>query len=277
MEKKNSGRKKNKGKEPAQKEQQQQQQQLVLYRASHIVCMSWNILHQKRVKIEELAWEHRLPLINMRIKQIPYSVICLQEVDLPSAMDSFGHFEKLYHIVANTQGERHKSEIGCLSMFLKEDWKILKVVDISCGILTFVRIRGTKNSFWICNVHLNSAKQETRVNLIESVLGRVACSHLHGKQKYPVVICGDFNERVKCGRAMHKLLAANKMDLKNTSPPSCYVRNGYRRFDKAYGWRITVEYFDRIEMEEELVQKKTPIPNNFEPSDHIPVEFFIQI
>lgn len=266
MEKKKNSEKKKKEEEP-----------LVLCRASHVVCMSWNILHQKWVEGKKLTWEHRLPLIIMRIRQICYSVICLQEVDLPSVMDSFSQFEKLYYVIPNTQDKRHKSDVGCLSLFLKEHWKILKTVDTSCGILTLLRIRGTKDPLWICNVHLNSGRQETRINQILSVLGKVACSHLYGKKKYPMVICGDFNESVRQGREMHKLLAANKMNLKNTSPLSCYVKNKYRRFDKAYGWHITVEYFDRVEMEEKLVQKKTPIPNNFEPSDHIPVEFFIQI
>lgn len=247
-------------------------------RSRYALGLTWNILHQRYVKQElvdsGLTWEHRLPLINMRLRKENYSYICLQEVDLTTVDESFGNFKKVYHLIPNVQGKRHNSDIGCLTMLSKSHWDVIEVVETSVGVHVLANLTITDQKIWICNVHLKKgykSGQETRIEQLKAVMGVVALGHLKYKEKHPAVIVGTFNDDFKPGRKITEMLRKNRMYPQSHTPKSYCIGNRYRPFDRAIGWKTEVFYCEWPEF------KFVKIPDNYVPSDHIPIEFYIKV
>ena len=214
------------------------------------------------VSPELLLWENRLPKIISIIKN--YDIICLQEVDLiyiNDIVDLLPGYQYCSHILYKEGQDKsiykRTNPIGNITL-----WKNINCIDgkfNSCAVFTKFSI--LSNDFLLINVHLKGGRdfERERINQLKACLKNT---------DNKTIICGDFNDQFE--NELTKLLNGFTL-YPNQLTCCCYQSftktQNYHSFDHVVSKQLTITQHPTDIME--------PIPNETNPSDHLPIKFDI--
>lgn len=230
------------------------------------LCVTWNVLAEKYSN-SPIPYELRLNQIKYYLHGKPFSIICLQEVNLETFTEDFGEFSTQYTLLPNIVGKTHKNKIGNAIFMKQDEWNVLDKINSSTGVHIIAVHMKTGIHMWISNIHLKAGYNSgelTRVAQIKSNIKRIK-----NKGDYPAVICGDFNDDVKPRRKLYSILRAADFRIKSNLL-SCYHGGKFYAFDHAMSNSFKIRY---VPHDYELI----PIPNDEAPSDHYPIMFKIYV
>lgn len=101
--------------------------------STKVLCITWNILAEKYSN-HSIPYDLRLNQIKYYLRGQPFSIICLQEVNLKSFEDDFGDFRAEYTLFPNIIGRQHKNKIGNAIFMKQDEWNIIDKIDSSTGV-----------------------------------------------------------------------------------------------------------------------------------------------
>jgi len=204
--------------------------------------VTWNILAQRYYKEIIYTWESRLHNIITILKSFDADIICLQEVEIASFSNDFKILiENRYNFYGHEIFKKRKCPIGCF-ILVKTNLEIKEVFSTSAAVIVNIPILGR-----IANIHLRSGSKgkEDRERQLNSIL------------KYsPDIIIGDFND------SSIQIDGYEKHNYKVT----CFSKNRFGLFDNIY---TRYNYIVLIDLQD--ITSITEMPNNSNPSDHIPL------
>lgn len=129
----------------------------------------------------------------------------------------------------------------------------------------------SEHKLWISNIHLKagvSTHEDIRINQINSTLKLIKDLDI------PCCIIGDYNDDLKKYRKLYHLLYENGFNS-NISPPSCYVPD-WKGITKLWNFDHVFTK-NKIKTEHINIPKCRPIPDQDNPSDHLMIQFIINI
>ena len=218
-----------------------------------IELVTWNILAQRYIHNDLVfEWSDRLSIILRNIEGLNPDVLCLQEVELSTAVDDFGSLFDLYNYSIHQINKKRNSPIGNMTLWKKDTFKLEGETPLynSSGVHTILEHIMSSRKVWISNIHLRAGlrtKEKERVNQLKSTFKLI-------KDDIPCCIVGDFNDDLDQERKrlfdpqsnLHKLIIDNGL-VCNISPDTCYVAatGGVPSFDNEE-WSGSFFRFDHI-------------------------------
>ncbi|HSW76375.1 MAG TPA: endonuclease/exonuclease/phosphatase family protein [Candidatus Saccharimonadales bacterium] len=219
-----------------------------------------------------LDWTVRLPLIIHTVKG--YDIICLQEVDIDHT-DHITRFlpdyDAVHHIDTSNlkvcKKDKRTNPVGCIILWKKNKFVLNDFVRTSCALIANVSYNDVK--FAVCNVHLKAglySEFETRVRQISSCIKTL--------DKYDrAIICGDFNDTLDDSADITNKIISSGFQLFATRDPTCHVYTDEYKSHRYYAFDHVAT--KKLKVVVDPLPPIGPIPNEDEPSDHIPIKFTV--
>jgi endonuclease/exonuclease/phosphatase family metal-dependent hydrolase len=245
-----------------------------LYLCSYNVLAQAYIGHLKTAGIPQqwLNLEHRVAKIIEQLQQIPWSIICLQEVEGHLVQELTQQF--LDHTLFYNQ--RPQGKLDGLSMLIHKNIPVISqgsfVLPSGLGklgsrIVQFVEIQWDDTPVIVINMHL-SWNNPSLPNPAGTAEMKAVLHWLSSIPEQSMILCGDWN--AKQGSALVDLLLKTpNRNLKSAlapEEPTYWGTNGFHGID-----HIVVDA-NHIQIQETYRQEVNAMnfcPNQFEGSDHI--------
>lgn len=219
-----------------------------------------------------LNWENRRVKIVERIKKIAPDVVCLQELNTVS----FEYFKKSLEDFEGTFAKKGNSSHHGVGTFCKRGtFKKTHHRIVLCEGTSNCACRPVQPAIFT-DLLLKNGKSITLINTkikwIQNIkLGDPVWNHvqfiLNSMTEAPTIIVGDFNMKPD-HPLMHDFYSAGLQDGfldKNTY--SCYANKDFQRVD----YILSTKDLKSIPIESFSLASAKPIPNENEPSDHLPL------
>lgn len=248
-----------------------------------IKCVSWNILAQRFLKLEEMppennevhySWVKRREGIRCALLASEADLIFLQEVELVDLQEDFALIlSHAWDHVEHTVSKKRTNPIGNVIFWRRSMLELTKQTSNSCSLYTEFDVIGTENKFFALNLHLKSglkSKRQERTNQVNSCL-KLVSPNLNG------FISGDFNDDLDLdnGSTLRDLFQGWQIDSAGIT-----CMNLSRHTGKFENWSFDHVVSKGIDVDLELTSStyrmKETIPSSANPSDHYMISFSIK-
>jgi exonuclease III len=235
-----------------------------------------------RRSIKLLFWNINRPLEGSkfipRIIQNDPDVIVLVEVRLkrkegkrsiPVGIKPFEELTKIYdYVIHESKDVPAPGEDGILIFWRKDIFECLASTGRVGNLVKAIHVRlrhiESDTSLSFLPIHLKAGYNSGENKRVEEIDHCINFLDVHCQQER-IVICGDFNDDLKDERKLSMVLKNGNFKIWDGTP-TCFVGDRYWSFDRI------VTCGDLEVINEYMID---PLPNETNPSDHLPVEVYL--
>ena len=225
---------------------------------------------------EILSWPMRLTKILKIITEYDPVIICLQEIELATIKEDFVDYFSEYDNIRHVEDKKRNSPIGNITFWKKELLPSVSTNVNSSGI--FVRLFDVKSNrqILIGNVHLKAGLDgENNVKIRKSqIASAFNVIEKMSDDNTSIIVCGDFNDLLSPGGAVRMLIDEKKYECSEQCPSWC--RPCTKPSDPPVFLPFDHVIWTNAKMQiTSLHNYDSHIPNERDPSDHLPLFFTI--
>lgn len=273
---------------------------------------NYNFSKKYWISKESQSWEYRLHLHENLLSSLNADIICLQEAEVATFQEDFGFMNSLGYTAIQPVA---KDEAGVIhghtkpSIFFKTSRFNLKWHNPRSRIvLANFEDLITGKSFYIINCHLQAGNEQAqRCFQLRSALQQVIIHAQKAQVKDDdlcCIICGDFNSATV--EPVHQLILQGHLEDNGLFGKSGFKFTHNFKFEDSHGslerpftfkWGVkddaAFDVFDYIYFtpktmkiigvrdpldakQKRMIKNKTGLPNDWHPSDHLPVAALLQ-